>query len=223
MWRPVLLLVAVLSAGALALVGTPSAASPSKAASELSSETRLAIEELLGDELAAEVRLTSASYDAAAIVASTETGPLYELRGGRGVCLVLPPTAASCGDPADGEVTLSVSRAAGIEPERGDGFAEALASHCTRYAPVHSQDVNCNVWGAIVGDSVYQTPSTALRDLNRINMAASRPWTLCYVGDFCASGTGASGVIGASSGHRIARCYQTGNNVQGRCRTNWHD
>jgi hypothetical protein len=107
--------------------------------------------------------------------------------------------------------------------QRPTAAQRAQATHCTRYAPSISQDYQCDLYGTIVGSGYYQTPSTALRDSNKINMSASRSWALCYVGSFCSYGTGQAGGQTASDGYRAAECWQTGADVSGRCRTDWHD
>ena len=101
--------------------------------------------------------------------------------------------------------------------------AAAAANHCTRYAPVISQDYNCTVTGTMYSSGSYQTPSTALRDSNYIGLNASRTWTLCYVGGSCSSGVGTVGSMGASSGYKAAWCAIAGSAVTGRCTTYWHD
>ncbi len=101
------------------------------------------------------------------------------------------------------------------------------ANHCTRYAPIVSQDFNCTVSGTMYNSSsgIYETPSTALRDENSIQLQASRTWELAYYGGNYASGggTGTAGHIWSSAGYAQAACWFVGASVTGYCVTYWHD
>jgi hypothetical protein len=101
----------------------------------------------------------------------------------------------------------------------------AAANHCTRYAPAISQDFNCNLKGSMTSSGSYQTPSTALRNSNHIDLNSSRNWTVCYVNEpnGCASGTGTLGSQGGSDTYRAAWCAFAGSAVTGLCETDWHD
>lgn len=100
-----------------------------------------------------------------------------------------------------------------------------LGYHCTRYAPVISQDSNCNVSGTMYSSGYYSTPSVALRDSNVISLSASRQWHLWYSGGNGSSvyGNGTYGVMSGSNGYAYARCEIDGSSVSGHCVTDWHD
>ncbi len=112
----------------------------------------------------------------------------------------------------------------GTRPAARSAFA---ANHCTRYAPIISQDFNCTLKGTMYNSSsgIYQTPSTALRDLNTISLNSSRNWYLAYYGGnySSASGTGIVGHIYSSAGYAAAACWFIGSTVTGYCMTNWHN
>jgi hypothetical protein len=101
------------------------------------------------------------------------------------------------------------------------------ANHCTRYAPIISQDYNCTVKGTMYNSSngIYSTPSNGLRDQNTISLNSSRTWTIAYYGGnySSASGTGTVGHIYSSNGYAQARCWFLGASVTGYCMTQWHD
>jgi hypothetical protein len=75
----------------------------------------------------------------------------------------------------------------------------------------------------MTSSGTYSTPSTALRDSNRIDVDASRSLAIRYGSQSWIFGTGTSLSQGASSGFDSAQCAIGGANVNGRCRTNWHD
>jgi hypothetical protein len=108
-----------------------------------------------------------------------------------------------------------------------DAHPAFAANHCTRYAPIVSQDFNCTVSGTMYNSSsgIYETPSTALRDENTIALQASRTWEIAYYGGNYASagGTGTTGHIYSSAGYATAACWFTGASVTGYCETLWHD
>ena len=97
------------------------------------------------------------------------------------------------------------------------------ANHCTRYAPVISQDVNCDLKGTMFSTGTYSTPSVALRDSNRINVDASRSLAIRYDSANWIFATGTAVSQGPSAGYQSAQCAIGGNPVNGRCRTDWHD
>jgi hypothetical protein len=116
-----------------------------------------------------------------------------------------------------------VLAAAGSSFGAGSGRTTAAATHCTRYAPVVSQDVNCDLKGTMYSTGTYSTPSVALRDSNRIDVDASRSLAIRYGSGSWIFATGTSLSQGASSGYQSAQCAIGGAAVNGRCRTNWHD
>jgi hypothetical protein len=130
--------------------------------------------------------------------------------------------AALCGVAA-----LFGASAALVAPSRAAPHAVSATNHCTRYAPVLSQDVNCNLSGTMYSTGTYGTPATALRDQNSISLAASRKWTIAYYGgnSSSATGTGTSGSIYSSAGFAYADCWLWSgqSSVSGHCTTLWHD
>ena len=103
-----------------------------------------------------------------------------------------------------------------------------VSNHCTRYAPVVTQDYNCYVYGDLTntGDWGYRTPSVALRDANGFSNGSSTTWyALGYDGGNnyptpWIRGYGSS--IGSSNGYAKAKCGSL-YYVQGVCWTTWHD
>lgn len=122
-----------------------------------------------------------------------------------------------------GAVALGTALAIGTSHAPAATFAYA-ANHCTRFAPIISQDYQCGVNGTMYTTGTYSTPSVALRDSNDIYLASSRPWSLDYFGSgIYSSGTGTHGHLGSSNGYRRADCNLGGSSVSGHCVTNWHD
>jgi hypothetical protein len=122
---------------------------------------------------------------------------------------------------------LLAAVAAVLLSQAGGGSPQiaSAADHCTRFAPVISQDANCFVTGTMTSGGYYATPSVALRDSTEIGLNASRQWDLTYAGGNGASlgGTGTYGVIYGSGGYAQARCLIAGSAVTGYCMTRWHD
>lgn len=122
-------------------------------------------------------------------------------------------------------LALTIGVAAALALNRTSVPSVYAANHCTRYAPVVSQDYNCTVVGSLDPTGYYQTPSTGLRDNNQISMGQSRSWSLWYANSIIsASGTGTYGSTGGSGGaYRAADCSMASSVVSGYCVTDWHD
>jgi len=123
---------------------------------------------------------------------------------------------------------IAAGAAFGLQAGSAQRPLAAASNHCTRYAPVVTQDYNCYVYGDLThtGDWGYRTPSVALRDANGFSNGSSTTWyELGYDGGNnyespWIRGYGSS--IGSSNGYATAKCgslYYT----QGVCWTTWHD
>jgi len=121
-------------------------------------------------------------------------------------------------------ITIAIVAALGSAPAARGVVA---ANHCTRYAPVISQDNNCTVRGTLYSTGTYSTPSTALRDSNEMSIAATRTFELAYYGGNGAytTVTGTYGSLGSSGGYAYSKCWLWNgqSSVSGRCTTYWHN
>jgi hypothetical protein len=121
-------------------------------------------------------------------------------------------------------IAMAIGAAVALAGGRVDVGSAHAANHCTRYAPIVSQDTNCDLQQTMYSTGEYDTPSTALRDANYINLAASRNFAYAYSTECCWNyGTGTAGSEGSSGGYAVAKCAIGGASVTGRCKTNWHD
>lgn len=96
---------------------------------------------------------------------------------------------------------------------------------CTRYAPVVTpQGQYCHGNGVMYSTGAYQTSGAEKRDLNHIELNASRCWRLRYVnGTIDVNGCGTLGETPGSGGvYRVAECRFQGEAVHAHCMTKWH-
>lgn len=118
---------------------------------------------------------------------------------------------------------------AGALAMNGQAGQVLAAPHCTRYAPVVTQDYLCYTYGPLdqTGDWGYSTPSVALRDVNGFSNSSASTWhQLGYVGGNNATTPwiqGYGSTIGSSDGYAKARCGVLYGAASGVCYTEWHD
>jgi hypothetical protein len=123
-------------------------------------------------------------------------------------------------------VAVAIGAGAALHTGAARSAVAYAGTHCTRYAPTVSQDVNCSSAGTIQPASIksYFTPGVALRDQNHMHVVFPRELFVCYSGDYCGSNPNGDDVyIYASHGYRQANCSMNGSAVTGFCRTDWHD
>jgi hypothetical protein len=125
-------------------------------------------------------------------------------------------------------VAAIVAALAALALAESSALGVSAANHCTRYAPVVTQDYLCYTYGELSqsGDWGYQTPSVALRDVNGFSNESSSNWyELGYIGgNNLEVGwiQGYGSTIGSSQGYAKAKCGTLYPTI-GVCYTEWHD
>ena len=103
--------------------------------------------------------------------------------------------------------------------------ASTLSQHCRRYEPTLSNvDGDCyNLSLTMSGSGYYQTPSTAIRIDNQIELGANRDWEVWYLNTTIVNyGYGTYGYnLDSNGAYRAADCEMTGSNTTGNCETDY--